>query len=61
MRRDGWCMPWKPDTTATSPSRVKPSMMPVPSMAAIRAEPWASEVWIGICQPCQERALSPIS
>ncbi len=27
----------------------------------MRAEPCWSEVSIGICQPCQERALKPIS
>ena len=32
-----------------------------PSMSSMRAEPWASSVWIGICQPCQERALMPMS
>ena len=34
-------MPWKPETTATDPFSAKPRMMPVPSMAAIRAEPWS--------------------
>ena len=27
----------------------------------MRAEPWASDGQIGICQPCQERAVTPIS
>ena len=61
MRRVGWWMPWKPETTATSLCSVKPSRIPVPSIAAMRAEPWASEVMIGICQPCQDRAGRPIS
>ncbi|GJE70926.1 hypothetical protein CHKEEEPN_2468 [Methylorubrum podarium] len=50
--------PWKPEITATSP-RANPSSRFFGSMPSIRAEPCASEVWIGICQPCQERALMP--
>ena len=50
--------PWKPAMTATSP-RAKPASRFFGSMPSIRAEPWADEVWIGICQPCQERALMP--
>jgi hypothetical protein len=35
--------------------------MALASMSRMRAEPWASVVRMGICQPCQDRAGSPIS
>jgi hypothetical protein len=54
-------MPWKPAMTATSSARsLKRLMSSSPSMPSIRAEPWASDVRIGICQPCQERAGMPM-
>ena len=34
-------------------------MSSAPSISAMRAEAWASEVRIGTCQPCQERAVTP--
>ncbi len=51
-------MPWKPAITATSPL-AKPASRFFGSISAMRAEPCASEVTTGICQPCQERALRP--
>ena len=38
IRRVGWWIPWKPETTATSLS-LKLSRIPVPSIAAMRATP----------------------
>src|SRR5882672_12057249 len=46
--------------TATSLRSAKRLMISVPSISRIRAEAWASEVLIGICQPCQERAWMPM-
>src|SRR5882724_10775037 len=53
-------MPWKPAITATSLRSLKRLISSDPSISKIRAEAWASEVRIGICQPCQERASMPI-
>ena len=53
-------MPWKPDTTATWPVCMR-RISSAPSMPAMRALPCALSVRIGICQPCQERASTPIS
>ena len=52
--------PWNPAITATS---LPPKLLfnRAPSIFSIRAEPCASSVSIGICQPCQERAGTPIS
>ena len=58
MRLSG-AMPWKPATTATCPSP-KRLTSSEPSMSAMRAAPCAPSVRIGTCQPCQERALTPI-
>jgi hypothetical protein len=52
--------PWKPATTATWPMP-KRSISRSPSMSVMRAAPWALSVLIGICQPCQERASTPMS
>src|SRR3978361_668605 len=54
-------MPWKPAMTATSLRSLKRLMISVPSISRIRADACASEVRIGICQPCQERAWMPIA
>ena len=43
------------------PCARSPRSSSAPSMFAMRAEPWASSVSIGICQPCQERAAMPMS
>ena len=51
--------PWKPEMTATSPL-AKPASSATDETLVMRAEAWASDVSIGICQPCQERALMPI-
>ena len=50
--------PWKPGITAISPAAMLASSASV-SMLSMRALAWASSVWIGICQPCHERALQP--
>ncbi len=52
-------MPWKPAITATWPSPMR-RIMSAPSISRMRAAPCALSVRIGICQPCQERALMPI-
>ena len=54
-------MPWKPATTATSFRSLKRLTISLPSISRIRAEAWASDVLIGICQPCQERAWMPMA
>src|SRR5947207_8869521 len=46
--------------TATSLRSLKRAAISAPSISRIRAEAWASEVRIGICQPCQERAWMPM-
>jgi hypothetical protein len=51
--------PWKPVMTATSPA-LSDAMRSAPAIPEMRAEPCAALVWIGTCQPCQERALMPI-
>ena len=51
--------PWKPETTATSWADANPSRIPDPSISTMRAAPCRSDVLIGICQPCHERAASP--
>ncbi|MGY4423660.1 hypothetical protein ACVWY2_006109 [Bradyrhizobium sp. JR6.1] len=53
-------MPWKPAITATSLRSLKRPMISLPSISRMRAEACASEVLIGICQPCQERAWMPM-
>ncbi|MNS78010.1 hypothetical protein D3C72_1116080 [compost metagenome] len=52
-------MPWKPATTATWPSPMRWTISE-PSISRMRAAPCALSVRIGICQPCQERALMPM-
>ena len=52
-------MPWKPVITATSPCSKRARTLS-PGMSLMRATPCASLVMMGICQPCQERALMPI-
>ncbi len=59
MRPVSLLMPWKPETTATSLRSLKRLTISLPSMSRMRAEPCASEVLIGICQPCHERAWMP--
>ncbi len=59
MRLSG-AMPWKPATTATWPVAMR-RISSAPSMASMRALPCAVSVSIGICQPCQERASTPMS
>ena len=58
MRFPG-AIPWKPATTATSPLIMRPfnSSTSMPTMRAARC---AESVRSGICQPCQDRALTPI-
>ena len=58
MRSSG-PMPWKPATTATWPCRMDSASAP-PSIDWIRALACASSVRSGNCQPCQERASTPI-
>src|SRR3954463_6836077 len=53
-------MPWKPEITATSLRSLKRLTSSAPLMSRMRAEPCASLVRIGNCQPCQDRALTPI-
>ncbi len=60
MRPVSLCRPWKPAITATSPRSLKRATSSPPLMARMRAAPWALEVTIGSCQPCQERALTPM-
>ena len=60
MRPVSLCTPWKPAITATSPRSLKRATSSPPLTSRMRAEPWAFEVTIGSCQPCQERALTPI-
>ena len=60
MRPVSLCMPWKPAITATSLRSLKRLISSSPLMSRMRAAPWALEVRIGNCQPCQERALMPI-
>src|SRR5579883_3677900 len=52
--------PWKPATTATCPSLKRRSISAV-LIESMRALPWTPSVLIGICQPSQERALTPRS
>ena len=60
MRPVSLCTPWKPAMTATSLRSLKRLISSAPSMSRMRAEPCTFEVRIGICQPCHERALTPI-
>jgi hypothetical protein len=59
MRPVSWLTPWKPETTATSLRSLKRLTISLPLISRMRAEPCASEVLIGICQPCHERAWMP--
>ena len=52
-------MPWKPATTATSPFSMRAFSVST-ATPVMRAARWAPSVVIGICQPCQDRALTPI-
>jgi hypothetical protein len=58
--RPSGLMPWKPAITACRPSANFASSRSV-SIRSIRAAPWADVVRTGTCQPCQERAGTPIS
>ena len=60
MRPVSLCRPWKPAITATSLRSLNRLISSAPSMPTMRAEPCTFEVRIGICQPCHERALTPI-
>ena len=60
MRPVSLCRPWKPAITATSPRSLKRATSSPPLIERMRAAPCALEVTIGNCQPCQERALTPI-
>ena len=59
MRLRSGSMPWKPVITATSPCSRRARILS-PGTSLMRATPCASSVMIGICQPCQERAVTPI-
>src|SRR5262245_40721285 len=59
MRPVAWCMPWKPEITATSPRSLKRRISSAPLTSSMRAVPCASLVRMGNCQPCHERALTP--
>ena len=61
MRPVSLWMPWKPAITATSLRSWNRLTISSPLTARMRAEPCASLVRIGNCQPCHERALTPIS
>ena len=61
MRPVSLCTPWKPAMTATSLRSLKRLISSAPLTSRMRAEPWASLVRIGNCQPCQERAGTPMS
>ena len=60
MRPVSLCMPWKPAITATSPRSLKRLISSAPLTSRMRAAAVGVEVTIGNCQPCQERALTPI-
>ena len=60
MRPVSLCMPWKPAMTATSPRSLKRLTNSAALTSIMRAEPCTFEVRIGSCQPCQERALTPM-
>jgi hypothetical protein len=58
-RRPDRVTPWKPAITATSPvSIAAPSFSA--GISSMRARPWASSVRMGICQPIQDRAGTPM-
>ncbi len=54
------CMPWKPAITATCFWVAKRLISSAPLTSRMRAEPCTLSVRIGSCQPCQERALTPM-
>ena len=60
MRPVSLWMPWKPAITATCLRSLKRLISSAPLTSLMRAEPCASSVRIGNCQPCQERALTPM-
>ena len=60
MRPLSLCMPWKPAITATWPCSLKCLISSAPFTSWMRAEACALSVRIGNCQPCQERALTPM-
>ncbi len=59
MRLRSGSSPWKPVTTATSPESSR-SRSFSPGISMMRAAPCAASVRMGICQPCHERAWTPI-
>ena len=59
MRLRSGSMPWKPVITATSPCSRRARILS-PGTSLMRATPCALSVRIGICQPCQERAVMPM-
>src|SRR5215212_9246051 len=61
MRPVSLWMPWKPEITATSLRSLKRLTSSAPLTSRMRAEPCASLVRMGNCQPCHDRALTPIS
>ncbi len=60
MRPVSLWMPWKPAMTATCLRSLKRLISSSPLMSSMRAEACAFEVRIGSCQPCQERAFTPM-
>src|SRR5882672_1100585 len=60
MRPVSWCRPWKPEITATCLCSLKRLISSAPLTSRMRAEPCALSVRIGNCQPCHERALTPM-
>src|SRR5215471_15165303 len=60
MRPVSLCTPWKPASTATSWRSLKRLTSSAPLTSRTRAAAWALEVMMGNCQPCHERALTPI-
>src|SRR6516164_4312060 len=59
MRLRSGSMPWKPVITATSPCSRRVRILS-PGTSLMRATPCALSVRIGICQPCHERAVTPM-
>ncbi len=59
MRLRSGSMPWKPVITATSPCSSRARILS-PGTSLMRATPCALSVMMGICQPCQERAVMPM-
>ena len=63
-RRDRGCPARRPGSRRSPPPGLASEPLDQrrrPLMSVMRAAPCAASVRIGICQPCQERALTPIS